>query len=192
MPRGAPPLALFTTLARDARLFERLRNGGLLDQGHLTLRQREVVIDRVTALCRAEYEWGVHVAFFGQRAQLDSVMLYSIVHGSADDPCWSIEDRLLIRTCDQLHVDADIGDALWTKLRDHFSEMALIEVLMLAGFYRMASYLANALRLPLESYAARFPRQNKGQNLTKGGLPPLQTEQPPHEYSPDRRLEEKE
>ncbi len=28
---------------------------------------------------------------------------------------------------------------------------------MLAGFYRMVSYLTNTLRLPLESYAARFP-----------------------------------
>jgi hypothetical protein len=35
--------------------------------------------------------------------------------------------------------------------------MALVEVLMLAGFYRTVSYLTNALRLPLESDAARFP-----------------------------------
>ena len=37
--------------------------------------------------------------------------------------------------------------------------MALVEVLMLAGFYRAVSYLTNALRLPLESYGARFPRR---------------------------------
>ncbi len=64
MPPGVSPLVLFTTLARDARLYERFRGGGLLDKGHLTLRQREVVIDRITALCGSEYEWGVHVAFF--------------------------------------------------------------------------------------------------------------------------------
>ena len=28
---------------------------------------------------------------------------------------------------------------------------------MLAGYYRMISYLANALRLPLETFGARFP-----------------------------------
>jgi hypothetical protein len=28
---------------------------------------------------------------------------------------------------------------------------------MLAGFYRTVSYLTNALRLPMESFAARFP-----------------------------------
>lgn len=58
MPPGIPPLVLFRTLARDPRLFERFRGGSLLDKGQLTLRQREIVIDRVTAQCRSEYEWG--------------------------------------------------------------------------------------------------------------------------------------
>ena len=38
-----------------------------------------------------------------------------------------------------------------------FSEEALLELLLLAGFYRTVSCLANALRLPLEPFAARFP-----------------------------------
>ena len=41
-----------------------------------------------------------------------------------------------------------------------FGEMALVEILMLAGFYRTVSYLTNALRLPLESYGARFPTRH--------------------------------
>jgi hypothetical protein len=32
MPPGIPPLVLFTTLARDPRLFERFRGGSLLDR----------------------------------------------------------------------------------------------------------------------------------------------------------------
>ena len=150
MPPGAPPLALFTTLARDARLFARLRGGALLDKGHLTLRQREVVISRVTARSGSEYEWGVHAAFFGKTAGLDAAMLNSLANGGADDSCWSFEDRLLIRACDQLHATSDIDDALWSAMAGQFSDMALIEVLMLAGFYRTVSYLTNALRLPLE------------------------------------------
>ena len=157
MPPGVPPLVLFTTLARDFRLYERFRNGALLDKGHLTLRQREVVINRITALSGSEYEWGVHVAFFAKRVGLDEAMRESLVHGTANDPCWSVEDALLIRACDQLHAHCDIDDLLWIECREHFSEMALIEVLMLAGFYRTVSYLTNALRLPLESYGARFP-----------------------------------
>ncbi len=41
--------------------------------------------------------------------------------------------------------------------RAQFSEEAILELLLLAGFYRTVSYLTNALRLPLEPYAARFP-----------------------------------
>ena len=68
--RGRPPLVLFTTLARDRRLFFKFFNSGLLDRGHLTIRQREIVIDRVTASCGAEYEWGVHVSVFAAKAGL--------------------------------------------------------------------------------------------------------------------------
>ncbi|MGO8918940.1 MAG: carboxymuconolactone decarboxylase family protein [Stellaceae bacterium] len=157
MPPRVPPLGLFTTLARDARLFERFRQGGLLDKGHVTLRQREIVIDRITALSGSEYEWGVHIAFFARRAGLDEAQQRSLVRGSGDDPCWSPQDRLLLFACDALHARSDLDDALWHELRAAFSEEALIEILMLAGFYRTVSYLTNALRLPLESYAARFP-----------------------------------
>src|SRR5579863_1362272 len=120
MPPGVPPLVLFTTLARDARLYERFRNGGLLDKGHLTHRQREVVIDRITALSGSEYEWGVHVAFFAKRAGLDTAMLDSLANGSADDPCWSFEDGLLIRACDQLHAGSNIDDPLWAAMTTEF------------------------------------------------------------------------
>lgn len=157
MPPGVPPLVLFTTLMRDARLFERFYKGSLLDKGNLTLRQREIVIDRITALSRSEYEWGVHVAFFAKRVGLDETMLESLVNGTAGDPCWSVEESLLIRACDQLHLHSDIDDALWAELRRFLSEIAVVELVMLAGFYRTVSYLTNVLRLPLESYAARFP-----------------------------------
>lgn len=157
MPPGVEPLLLFRVLARDQRLFQRFMGGGLLDKGHLTLRQREIVIDRVTARCGAEYEWGVHMAFFAKRAAIDEAQRRSLVYGSADDACWGAEDRLLLRLCDALHETCTVDDALWGELRACFSEEAMLELLLLAGFYRTVSFVANALRLPLETYAARFP-----------------------------------
>jgi alkylhydroperoxidase family enzyme len=157
MPPGKPPLVLFTTLARDPRLFGKLFSAGLLDRGHLTLRQREIVIHRTTGLCRSEYEWGVHVAIFAKRVQLSDEQLRSTVHGGPDDACWRDEDRPLLRLCDALHHDCTIDDALWSRLCADFSEEAMLELLLLAGFYRTVSYLTRALRLPLEPDAARFP-----------------------------------
>src|SRR5690349_9059337 len=133
---GREPLALFTTMARDHRLFFKFFNSGLLDRGHLTVRQREIVIDRVTAVCDAEYEWGVHVATFASKAGLTSDELASLLHGDARDPCWRDPDGLLIRLCDSLHRDCTVDDDLWDALISVFSAEALLELIMLAGTYR--------------------------------------------------------
>lgn len=154
--RGNPPLVLFTTLARDPRLFDKFFSAGLLDRGNLTIRQREIVIDRVTAGCGAEYEWGVHVSVYADKAGLDRDQIVSLVTGGADDPCWSDQDRVLIRMCDSLHASCSVDDELWNELAALHSDEAIIELLMLAGFYRTVSYLVNGLRLPLEADAARF------------------------------------
>jgi alkylhydroperoxidase family enzyme len=156
MPPGIPPLTLFTTLARDPRLFGKFFSAGLLDRGHLTLRQREIVIDRTTALCGSEYEWGVHVALFAERAELTDAQIGATVRGTADDAGWSANDRVLLRLCDALHCHCTIDGDLWRALKADFSDEAILELLMLAGFYRTVSYLTNALRLPLEPYAVRF------------------------------------
>src|ERR1700685_3548746 len=116
MPPGMAPLSLFTTLARDERLFVKFFSGGLLDRGHLTLRQREIVIDRVTATCRAEYEWGVHVALFAERVGLDAEQVEASQHGDAGDAGWSPDEALLIALCDALHHTCDVDDELWARL----------------------------------------------------------------------------
>jgi alkylhydroperoxidase family enzyme len=155
--RGRPPLLLFTTLARDRRLFFKFFNSGLLDRGHLTIRQREIVIDRVTASCGAEYEWGVHVSVFAAKAGLTEQQIMSLTVGGPEDACWTDAERLLIRLCDSLHEDCTVDDALWAELSRHHDDATLLELLMLAGAYRTVSYLVNSLRLPPETGARRFP-----------------------------------
>src|SRR6267143_525907 len=97
MPPGVPPLLLFTTLARVPRIYERFRAGSLLDRGPVSMRNREIVIDRTCARCGCAYEWGVHVAFFAQRVGLTPEQTRATVHGGGDDPAWSDEERLLDR-----------------------------------------------------------------------------------------------
>jgi alkylhydroperoxidase family enzyme len=154
--RGQPPLVLFTTMARDRRLFFKFFSSGLLDRGHLTIRQREIVIDRVTATCGAEYEWGVHVTAYAAKAGLSEQQIASLTFGGADDACWDDADRVLIRLCDSLQHGCTVDDDLWAELSAHFADEAILELLMLAGAYRTVSYLVNSLRLPLEPGARRF------------------------------------
>ena len=156
MPAGIPPLALFRTLTRNERVFLRLMAGGLLDRGSITLREREIVIDRACARCGCEYEWGVHVAFFAERVGLGPDQLAAVAGG--DPAALPERERLLLRLVDALHDDARVDDALWAALRAHFTEEQLVELVALAGFYHLISFVANALRIPLEPFGARLPR----------------------------------
>ncbi len=155
--RGAPPLALFRTIARNPRVLTRMMRGGLLDRGSLSIRQREIMILRTCARCEAEYEWGVHVAIYAGKAELNAADLQTLAHGLAGKPDWEPADRLIVELADTLHATLDVDDELWARLRAHFAEDQLIELLALAGQYRTVAYYLRVLRVPREAFAPGFP-----------------------------------
>lgn len=155
MPPGVEPLTLFRTMARNPRVLQRMFAGSLLDKGTITLRDRELMILRTCARCGAEYEWGVHVSFFAQKAELSEVQVAATVSGAAEGS-WSPRDRLVLRMADALHDSATVSDALWDELKGVFSDEQLLELIALAGYYRTISTMINACRLAPEPYAARF------------------------------------
>jgi alkylhydroperoxidase family enzyme len=157
MPAGIEPLVLFRTMARSPRLFRRFMAAGLLDKGSISLREREIAIDRTCARCGGEYEWGVHVALFAEKAGFGPAEIEATVTGGAEAECWSVRERLVIRMVDQLHETSTIDDPLWSEVSGMFEDEQILELVMLVGFYHMVSFIVNAARLPLEPYGARFP-----------------------------------
>ena len=155
--RGAPPLVLFRVVAGNARAWEKFRAASLLDAGPLSLREREIVIDRTCALTRCEYEWGVHIAIFAEAAHLTNEQVRATVLGGADAACWSVAEQALISAVDALHHRATLSNAEFEALSAHYDDAKVFEIILLCGFYRTVSYLANGLALPLEEKAARFP-----------------------------------
>jgi alkylhydroperoxidase family enzyme len=157
MPPGVSRLTLFTTLARVPRIWDRFRAGSLLDRSPVSLRHREIVIDRTCARCGCDYEWGVHVAYFADRAALTPEQVRATVRGGANDPAWSGEELLLIRLVDELHDAADISGQLWKALATAFSIEQIFELIALVGFYHTVSFFANGLRLGAEPSSAPPP-----------------------------------
>jgi alkylhydroperoxidase family enzyme len=155
--RGAPPLMLFRVIAGNARAWEKFRAGSLLDRGPLSLREREIVIDRTCARTGCEYEWGVHVSAFAEAAHLTDAQVRATVLEGADAPCWSAAEQALIAAVDALHLQACLSDDEFKALSAHYDDAKILEIILLCGFYRTVSYLANGLDLPLEAKAARFP-----------------------------------
>ncbi len=156
--RGAEPLVLFTTLATNERAWAKFSGGSLLDKASpLSMRQREIVIDRTTAKCSNEYEWGVHIAGFAAHIGMDDAQIYATVHGSADDPAWSPDESVLIATVDALLDHKKLTDAEWAALKAHYDDAQAMEIIQIVGFYHSVSLICGALDLPLETNAARFP-----------------------------------
>lgn len=160
MPPGVPPIGLFRTLVRNLPMATAMGAWGgyeLSKRLSLTLRDREIVIDRTCARCRCEYEWGVHIAFFAERVGLSHAQVRSLTHGDATDTCWTDErDRALIEATDALHDGADIDDQLWLRLQALFSEEQALDLFMLAGWYHAICYAANATRVATEPGAPLF------------------------------------
>jgi hypothetical protein len=169
MPPGVPPIGLFRTFAHNLAMTEAMADWGAYELSRafsLPMRDREILIDRTCARCGAEYEWGVHVAFFAERVGLTGAQLASLTHGPAADPCWSPRDRLLIRAADSLHDTADLDDGLWAELAGELSKAEVLDLLMLCGWYHAISYVARAARVDLEPGVPRFsdvtPARSRG------------------------------
>ena len=158
MPPGAPPIALFRTFARNLGLGEAMLPWGsylLSSRLSVSMRDREIVIDRTTARCGCEYEWGVHVTFFADRVGLTPDQVTATVDG--DLSAFDDREALLVRMVDELHDTGQLTDELWSDLRTHYSEEQMLDLIALVGWYHAISFLANGARVTLEDGGARFP-----------------------------------
>ncbi|WP_338681677.1 carboxymuconolactone decarboxylase family protein [Streptomyces acidiscabies] len=160
MPPGAPqePLTLFRVLHRNPELASRMfaLGSGLLGHGLLPAVDREIVIARVTARTGCAYEWGVHAATLAQQAGLSQEQLRVTTDADGGTE-WAPHHAALLNAVDELHDTAHLSQPAWDSLRAHYEDAQLLEFLVLAGWYRTISYLANGLLLEEEPWGAPFP-----------------------------------
>ncbi len=161
MPPGSEvePLRLFRTLAVHEELASRMRplGAGILGHPSLDPRDRELLILRTCARAGAEYEWGVHAVSLAKPLGVTHEQLIATVNGDANDPTWSEEDAKLIAAADALYDTSTIPDGLWGELVQRFQPNQLLELVIVAGWYRLISCVINAAGVELEPWADRFP-----------------------------------
>jgi len=154
---GFDPLVLFTTVGRSARAWTKFSAGSLLDRGSpLSLRERELVIDRTSARTGCEYEWGVHIWIFAEQAGLSREDVAATLIHPLNRTRWSKSEAALLAAVDALHDRCTLSDEEFADLARHYSEAQIFEIIQLAAFYHQVAFLANGLALPLEPKAARF------------------------------------
>ena len=113
-------------------------SGRVHSASHLSDRTRELVVLSVTGRLHATYEWRPHVRL-AQKQGISAVDLEALWNGAVDH--FEGVDRATVefaRAVDAATVDED----MWERARKHYSELELLDMTMLAGFYGLASRLA--------------------------------------------------
>ncbi len=152
-------IQLFRVFANSLRFLGKKGVVNLLDRNSpLPMREREIVILRVTANRDCEYEWGVHVATFSKAAGLDKEQVIATRLGSAGQDCWSPVDSLLIKCVDELCAHAKIQDDTLDQFQEQWNLEQQLEIMALCGNYHTICFVANTTRLPREEMAVAFPK----------------------------------
>jgi AhpD family alkylhydroperoxidase len=156
IPSGGRPPNVFTTLARHRGLFRRwlLFAGGLMPGGKLPRQDTELVILRVSHNTGCDYEWSHHERL-AQRAGL-SVEEVERVRSGPEAPGWTPRRQLLLRACDEMHIDGEIGGPTWSGLAAELEDRLLIELCLLIGHYEMLAMTLNTLRVQLDPPSKRI------------------------------------
>ena len=149
---------IFRTLVRHPKLFKRsmVLGTGLLMKGNLSPRVREIVILRVAWRVSSAYEWGQHVRI-GLDVGLTGEEVDALATQAAEAPTWSDEERLAVTATDELMAAVDLTDATWDAGLATWGEQDLMELIFLAGNYRMLAGFLNAARVELDDGLEGFP-----------------------------------
>ena len=151
-------LKLFRVFANSVRFLKDKGVVNLLDEGSpLSIRQRELVILRVTANLRCEYEWSVHATVFAKAAGLTQDCLFALKHESSDASRWSEEESTLLACVDEICEHATIHDVTYAKFQRYWDLEQQLEILALCGNYHTVSFVANTSRLDTEEGFSTFP-----------------------------------
>lgn len=147
---------LFATLVHHPRLLRRWSSfGGVLLNGTVPARERELVILRVGWRCRAAYEFGQHV-LIARRVGLSDDDIDRVRQGP-DAADWSERDRALLRVVDELHDGYGVTPATWEALSSEWSTEQLLEILMTVGQYHLVAMVANAVGIQPEEGVPPLP-----------------------------------
>jgi 4-carboxymuconolactone decarboxylase len=150
-------LNISATLAHNTRVLKRFSQfgGTLLFRGALPVRERELVILRVGANCQSVYEFGQHT-LIGRDAGITEEEITALTR-RADAHPWSAEDRDLVALADELCADDCVSDATWARLASRWDDAALVELVVVAGFYRLVSGFLNSAGVQLDPGVPGWP-----------------------------------
>ncbi len=137
-------LAHHTALARAYHVF----NGHLLFATTLSERQRELLVLRVAAVRRAEYEWRQHAVLAGD-VGIGEDELRAVAEGP-DAPGWDPLESAMLRAVDELVAGATISHGTWTTLAESLTTEQVMDLVFTVGAYDLLAMAFGAFDIELD------------------------------------------
>jgi 4-carboxymuconolactone decarboxylase len=154
--RATRQLNIFRTLAHNEPLSKGfLELGGhLLGGGVLPVRERELVILRTGFRSGSEYEFGQHTRI-GRKGGLTEDEISRLADSHSGQ--WNTDDAALVALVDELCDENIVSEVTWQALKARWTDAELLELLVLAGFYRLVSGMLNTVGVALEPSVPGWP-----------------------------------
>jgi alkylhydroperoxidase family enzyme len=146
-PTGLNILGTFahhTSLARSYHVF----NGHVLFATTLSERQRELLVLRVAAVRRAEYEWRQH-AVLARDVGIDDDELLAVAQGP-DAAGWGPLEAAMLRAVDELVAGATISEPTWSTLAESLTTEQLMDMVFTVGAYDLLAMVFGAFAIELD------------------------------------------
>ncbi len=156
--RDGKPINIFGVLAHHPKLLKRfnLFAGFMLTQGVVPFREKEIVILRIGWNAQSVYEFGQHTLLGLERGLTDAEI--KALTQDLDSHNWTEDDQALITMADELAADDCVTDQTWAKLAKRWDDQAMVELLMLAGTYRLVSGFLNSAGVQLDDGVPGWPQ----------------------------------
>jgi 4-carboxymuconolactone decarboxylase len=134
----------------------------LLFHNKVTARVRELIILRIGWRTGSEYVFCNHVRFSHELGIPGEEIL------GVRDPqrchAYSETDRAVLHLADELHEYAEVRRSTWMALKKAFTSEELVELLLITGFWRMASGFVKSAKIPLDVGVPSWPEGRKPDN----------------------------
>ena len=111
---------------------------------------RELAIMRVSQLNGADYQFQIHASKYAPEANITPQQIAALDVG-ANSNLFQPAHRALLAYATAMTRDIDVPDAVFSKLKQHYSDTQIVELTVLVGAYNMHTRVGRALRIDPEA-----------------------------------------